>query len=55
VRNLLAGQSLRAGTPSPAPTEELEKLRFQIADLQARLQERETKARAPRKRKRSAK
>jgi polyhydroxyalkanoate synthesis repressor PhaR len=55
VRNLLAGQSLRDQAPSPAAADELEKLRLQVEELQARLQEREAKTSAPRKRKRSTK
>ena len=55
VRNLLAGQTLRGQTSTPAAPDELEKLRLQVAELQARLQEREAKTSAPRKRKRSAK
>lgn len=55
VRNLLAGQSLRGQTPAPAAADELDKLRLQVAELQARLQEREAKTRGPRKRNRRTK
>jgi polyhydroxyalkanoate synthesis repressor PhaR len=51
VRNLLAGQSLRAQTPSGEP-EELEKLQRQVQQLRSRLRQRENHPRSSPKRKR---
>jgi polyhydroxyalkanoate synthesis repressor PhaR len=53
VRNLLAGHSLRSQGPA-VEAEELEKLRRQVEELQARLQRREKSARPASKRKRRA-
>ena len=51
VRNLLAGHSLQShgAAPPPSESEELEKLRRQVEDLQARVQSQTKRARFTRK------
>jgi polyhydroxyalkanoate synthesis repressor PhaR len=54
VRNLLAGHSLRSQTP-PGESEEIEALRRQVQQLQARLRQREKRPRSSPKQRRTSK